>query len=676
VPVVVDIILVGRTKIITLHSAIWVENNIDRPLALRLHVPTTPLVPPPGGAAAAASTAEGDVRVGPLAPGAGCYLPLTAALGGLLFLRPEGYAEASRDVMRMSASVEEMLEQQGYITCDPLGGLGGAGGGEGPLHVAMEAAPARLMSEFQAFKHVECLAPGLLQRAAAPLEVALSIQPTMVISNALPYEMRVLLWEMAPAEGGGGGEGGGAPTPAPPRAGRGGAFPATPGAAQHAQHASLLEMLSPRTSLAVPPPRRGAPGRYHCYSVPPGGEQDVYVDLRQAVLMHVSVEEINMRSTRWSLCSWAARAQGRGDARETQYTARRAGVLRRPLLALAAFRCTWRGESGFSCTLVKGPRPPLSPFPTTVSDPRAAGCPRTSSCGWWAWACRSPPTRRSSPATCSASRTPPPTCAPCTPSSTATRAPRSTRATSRRRLGGCAPLRAACAAPLPRWCAARPSGRQACARCPPAPPRPRPPRPWRPPRRRPPPHPPRPRRRWAWRAAGCRSGGGRCWGGGPGAAPPPRWRRPPRAQTRRGRPSRPAPPPPRRAPRRLPPRSCRPPASSSSSSSWQRWSWSWRRCPRRRLLPLLLLLLPRPPRCRAGGRPRWRSRRRRRPRRPSSLCARPLTSGAPTRWRRPTRTRRRRRTCKVRGAPAALRVCSQCPPARPPLLSPPFQAVF
>ena len=33
-PLIVDIILVGRTKIITLHSSIWLTNNTDRHVAL------------------------------------------------------------------------------------------------------------------------------------------------------------------------------------------------------------------------------------------------------------------------------------------------------------------------------------------------------------------------------------------------------------------------------------------------------------------------------------------------------------------------------------------------------------------------------------------------------------------------------------------------------------------
>jgi len=171
-----------------------------------LHVPTTSLVPPASlmaGASSSGSSPESggavdsDLAIGPLAPKSGCYLPLTAALGGLLFVQPEGYMEASRDVIRLSSKVDELLCQQGYITCDPFTLPGGP---ETTLHMAMEATPSRVLSEFQAFKHMECVVVGTIQRAATPLEVTLSIQPTMVISNALPYEMRVLLWQVAPPE--------------------------------------------------------------------------------------------------------------------------------------------------------------------------------------------------------------------------------------------------------------------------------------------------------------------------------------------------------------------------------------------------------------------------------------------------------------------------------------------
>lgn len=46
VPIIVDIILVGRTKIITLHSCVWLENKTDVSMSFRLLIPTTPLVAP------------------------------------------------------------------------------------------------------------------------------------------------------------------------------------------------------------------------------------------------------------------------------------------------------------------------------------------------------------------------------------------------------------------------------------------------------------------------------------------------------------------------------------------------------------------------------------------------------------------------------------------------------
>lgn len=148
----------GRTKIITLHSGIWVENAIDRDISLRLHVPTTSLVPPNAGSAArgtGGALSDGDIAIGPLKPQSGawcsggqvggqvtwhrgvsalqrlrlpaiqpimpnpspptapgCYLPVTAVLGGRLFLRPDGFQEASRDVVRLSPDITYVLSQQ------------------------------------------------------------------------------------------------------------------------------------------------------------------------------------------------------------------------------------------------------------------------------------------------------------------------------------------------------------------------------------------------------------------------------------------------------------------------------------------------------------------------------------------------------------------------------------
>ena len=71
---------------------------------------------------------------------AGCYLPLTAVLGGRLFLRPEGFQEASRDVVRLTPDIDYILSQQGFMLCEPdLAGIE-----EVPLHVALQAIPAKV----------------------------------------------------------------------------------------------------------------------------------------------------------------------------------------------------------------------------------------------------------------------------------------------------------------------------------------------------------------------------------------------------------------------------------------------------------------------------------------------------------------------------------------------------
>lgn len=51
-------------------------------------------------------------------------------------------------------------------------------------------------SEFQTYKHVDVLSPGEQTRAQSPLEATLSIHPTVVLTNALPYSMDVVIWQV------------------------------------------------------------------------------------------------------------------------------------------------------------------------------------------------------------------------------------------------------------------------------------------------------------------------------------------------------------------------------------------------------------------------------------------------------------------------------------------------
>lgn len=170
VPVVVDIILVGRTKIITLHSGIWLENHMDRKLSFRLHVPITPLVAPvkraderrqdsddvigplkPGSGAqlpGAVSTVRTTRWLTPACPFAGTYLPVTAVLGGMLFVQPSGFKEGRRDVVRLSPVIADIEAQQGHITCEPLSPSAGGPAMQAPLHCSLivRAAQVRVPS--------------------------------------------------------------------------------------------------------------------------------------------------------------------------------------------------------------------------------------------------------------------------------------------------------------------------------------------------------------------------------------------------------------------------------------------------------------------------------------------------------------------------------------------------
>jgi hypothetical protein len=62
---------VGRTKIITVHSGIWLKNSTDRRLRFRLHVPITSLVAPAGQDSGAHPQLALDNMIGPLQPDAG-----------------------------------------------------------------------------------------------------------------------------------------------------------------------------------------------------------------------------------------------------------------------------------------------------------------------------------------------------------------------------------------------------------------------------------------------------------------------------------------------------------------------------------------------------------------------------------------------------------------------------
>jgi hypothetical protein len=52
-----------------------------------------------------------------LKPKEGRFLPAAAALGGLLFLAPDGHCVAEHDVLQLQTSLLALKQQQGYVTC-------------------------------------------------------------------------------------------------------------------------------------------------------------------------------------------------------------------------------------------------------------------------------------------------------------------------------------------------------------------------------------------------------------------------------------------------------------------------------------------------------------------------------------------------------------------------------
>ena len=54
---------------------------------------------------------------------------------------------------------------------------------------------SQVNSEFQAFKHIQIIAPGEMARAIKPLEATLALQPTLILTNSLPCSLDVVIWQ-------------------------------------------------------------------------------------------------------------------------------------------------------------------------------------------------------------------------------------------------------------------------------------------------------------------------------------------------------------------------------------------------------------------------------------------------------------------------------------------------
>ncbi|WIA12623.1 hypothetical protein OEZ85_006280 [Tetradesmus obliquus] len=191
-PLLLDVLLVGRTKMLRLHSCIWLQNNTSMRLQPCIQLGAgcrTPVVLAPGDKLDAMQR----LHLRALKPKEGRFLPAAAALGGLLFLAPDGHFAAEHDVLQLQASLLVLKQQQGYITCQSKPDCIQTG----PLHLAASV-HLGLQSDpyFTTQNLVEVPRPGTLRRARLPLEASIHISPTLQFTNGLPYD--VLGWALVP----------------------------------------------------------------------------------------------------------------------------------------------------------------------------------------------------------------------------------------------------------------------------------------------------------------------------------------------------------------------------------------------------------------------------------------------------------------------------------------------
>eukprot|EP00850_Spirogloea_muscicola_P012926 SM000085S23276 [mRNA] locus=s85:540482:567052:+ [translate_table: standard] len=153
VPLVVDVILEERTKKVVVHSTLQLTNCSTHSLSFSLNLPSSP-----------------PAAIGPLVAGESLYLPIQALLGGKLYLQAQGYAKGEKDVISLSSS--GLLEQQGLLACASL---------------QADSPPFFCCLQIISDPATRAASGGAIE------EHSLSFHAPLVISNALPFPMEIVL---------------------------------------------------------------------------------------------------------------------------------------------------------------------------------------------------------------------------------------------------------------------------------------------------------------------------------------------------------------------------------------------------------------------------------------------------------------------------------------------------
>lgn len=173
-PMIVEVSLQGRLKCLTLRSTMAIRNNTDCRMHFRLHR---------HDAVAAEQQGRRSMRavvripsVGTLGKGEVVHLPITVgAKGGLLYVHPEGFQRADKDVITLDRT--SLGDQQGVMCCPSLVE------GDADFYCCLEL--------------TRRLVPNMAFGAqGSPVEVdILELQPPLVLQNRLPYEADCIVYD-------------------------------------------------------------------------------------------------------------------------------------------------------------------------------------------------------------------------------------------------------------------------------------------------------------------------------------------------------------------------------------------------------------------------------------------------------------------------------------------------
>ncbi|KAL3144165.1 hypothetical protein ABBQ32_003949 [Trebouxia sp. C0010 RCD-2024] len=184
-PVVMDVVLDVRTKVLTVHSPFRVENLTNQQLEFNVHLFRGPqtLGAPSKGAAAISM-----VPNRPLSPGQQTYLPVPAIWGGLMYVHVIGWETAKKDKIDLEGS--KLKEKQGLYTCPPSNPQ------QLPFHCCLEVKEEQIKV---AVKEGE---PATKQDEGLP-EYVLRFHAPIVLHNLLPYPVTVTLTDARSSKSGG-----------------------------------------------------------------------------------------------------------------------------------------------------------------------------------------------------------------------------------------------------------------------------------------------------------------------------------------------------------------------------------------------------------------------------------------------------------------------------------------